>query len=404
MDLPRRLNPDTLLWCGYSGMFFFLPVATSPMVICGAFVIGVWIVSGTFLKDMKIWITSDMKIPVLILMVLPWIGLIYTPVRPEGLNVALKTHYWIFTIALMPVLRLRVRAEEQGERGHPDVILRIFLAGLLLNSVLSTLQVLDVIPLRRGLPVGLMGGDSAHIPFSLLLISGILVSSFYFFKARSWKVRAAYAVIMLQFFVTMSFVGARSGYLALIVMSPLLVYNLVGRRHFLRILAGSIILICLLFASPVVQSRVAKIKDDLSHYAQGDVNTSIGLRFHMWEIAWAEIKKSPFIGTGTAGFVWSWEHYKNKASLPFFIHGNPHNSFLYMTVSFGLPGLAAFCWLLFIMARNGWHRRNSPLGFGVLSFTIVFITGSLVDTPLLSIAAAHAFSLFAGIAGALDAS
>lgn len=404
MDLPKRLNPDTLLWYGYACMFFFLPVATSPMVICGAFVIGVWIVSGTFLTDMKIWMKSDMKVPVLIFMVLPWIGLIYTPVRAEGLNVAFKTHYWIFTIALMPILRLRVRAQEQGGKGHPDVILKMFLAGLLLNSVISTLQFGGVIPLRRGVPGGLLGGDSAHIPFSLLLTSGILIASFYFLKAQSWKVRAAYAVLMLQFFVTMSFVGARSGYMALIVLSPLLMNNLVGRRHFVRILAGSIILICLLFASPVVQSRVAKIKDDLSHYAQGDVNTSIGLRLHMWKIALTEIKKRPFIGTGTAGFAWSWEQYKKDASLPFFIHGNPHNSFLYMTVSFGLPGLTVFCWLLFIMVRKGWHSRNSSLGFGVLSFAMVFITGSLVDTPLLSIAAAHAFSLFAGIAGALDAS
>jgi len=56
------------------------------------------------------------------------------------------------------------------------------------------------------------------------------------------------------------------------------------------------------------------------------------------------------------------------------------------------------------MLRQGWHGRKSSLGFAVLSFTIVFLTGSLVDTPMLSISAAHALSLFTGIAGALDAS
>lgn len=385
-------------------MFFFLPVATSPMVICGVFVIGAWIVSGGFPHDLKIWMRSDMKIPLLILILLPWIGLIYTPVPSEGLNVAFKTHYWLFSIALMPVLRSRVKTAGDGNEGRPDLIIKAFLSGLVLNSIISAVQFLGILPLKRGLPVGLMGGDSAHIPFSLLLTTGILVSSFCFLKARSWKVRLVYALLMVQFFVTMSFIGARSGYLALIVLSPLIVYNILGRRHLLRILAGSVILISLLFASPVVQSRVSKINDDLMHYKQGDVNTSIGLRLHMWKIAFAEIEKNPLIGTGTAGFLKSWERYKKDPSLPFFIHGNPHNSFLYMTVSFGIPGLVAFCWLLFIMLRNGWKERNSSLGFGVLAFTTVFITGSLVDTPLLSIAAGHAFSLFAGIAGALDAS
>ncbi len=385
-------------------MFFFLPVATSPMVVCGVFVIVVWLVSGRFMDDLRTWMRSELKIPVFIMILLPWTGLIYTPVPSEGLNVAYKTHYWLFAIALMPVLRLRLSAAEHGNDGRPDLIILAFLSGLVLNSIISMIQVLGLLPLRRGLPVGLMGGDSAHIPFSLLLTTGILLSSFYFLKARYRKTRILCAFLMVQFFVTMSFIGSRSGYVALVLLSPLIMYNIVGKKRMLVILGGSLLLVFLLSVSPVVQSRIAKINDDLIHYRQGDVNTSIGLRLHMWKIALAEIERNPLIGKGTAGFLDSWARYKKDPSLPFFIHGNPHSSFLYMTVSFGMPGLAAFCWLLFIMLRRGWRGRNSPLGFCVLAFTTVFITGSLVDTPLLSIAAGHAFSLFAGMAGALDAS
>ena len=404
MGFLKKINPDILIWAGYSGMFFFLPIATSPTVICGMFILTVWIVSGKFLKDIKLWLKSDMKIPMLLFILLPWIGLIYTPVLQEGLNVALKTHYWLFAIALMPLLLSRIEAPDPGIKGNPDLIIKMFLSGLVVNSAISILQFLSLVPLKRGLPTGLLGGGSAHIPFSLLLTTGILISSFYFLKARPWKVRLIYAFFMVQFFVTMSFIGARSGYMALILLSPLIVYNIIGRRHFFWILLGSIIIISLLFLSPTVQSRVSKIKDDLLQYKQGNVNTSIGLRLHMWEIALSEIKKNPLIGMGTAGFIKSWEIYKKDPSLPFFIHGNPHNSFLYMMVSFGILGLLSFCWLLFIMLRNGWKKRDSSLGFAVFVFTMIFVIGSLVDTPLLSIAAAHAFSLFAGIAGAIDAS
>lgn len=402
--LLRKINTNTLLWAGYAGMFFFLPVATSPLAICGVFVIAVWIVSGKFLKDIKIWMASDMKIPMLMMILLPWIGLIYTPVPREGLNVAFKTHYWLFSIALMPLMKSRVKATDQKNMGQPDLIIKMFLSGLVLNCTVAIVQFLGLAPLRRGIPTGLLGGDSAHIPFSLLLTTGIIVSSFYFLKTRSVKIRLVYACLMVQFFVTMTFIGARSGYLALIVLSPLIVYNVVGRRHLFKILSGSIIIIALLFASPVVQSRVSKIKEDMMQYKQGNVNTSIGLRLHMWNIACAAIKKSPLIGIGTAGFLSVWEQYKEDPSLPFFIHGNPHNSFLYMMASFGILGLTSFCWLLFIMLRNGWKERGSPLGLAAFAFTVVFIIGSLVDTPLLSVAVAHAFSLFAGIASAIDES
>lgn len=404
MDLLRRINPHILLWYGFAGMFFSLPVGTSPLAMCGIFVLVMWVASGTFPDDIRTWARSDIKIPILILILLPWIGMIYTPVPREGLSVALKTHYWLFSIALMPVLQSRIRAADQGAGGDPDLIIKAFLAGLVLNSAVATVQFLGFIPMKRGIPVGLMGGDSAHIPFSLLLTTGIVVSSFYYFRARSGKERFIYALLMIQFFVTIHFVGARSGYLALIVLSPLIAYNVLGRKHLFGIATGSMVLVILLFSFPVVQSRVSKVKDDLMRYKQGDVNTSVGLRLHMWEIALREIGKSPLIGTGTAGFLEAWEHNKKDPSLPFFIHGNPHNSFLYMTVSFGIPGLVAFCWLLFIMARNGWSERGSPPGFALFAFTVVFITGSIVDTPLLSVAAAQALSLFAGIAGAVRAS
>jgi O-antigen ligase len=404
MGYARKINVDSMLRAGYAGMFFFLPVATSPLVICGIFVIAVWMVSGRFPGDIKAWSTSDMKIPLLLLILLPWLGLLYTPVLREGLGVALKTHYWLFSLALMPLLRTWGKDAGQGSRGQPDLLIKLFLLGLALNSSVSLGQFLGFLPLKRGLPVGLLGGGSAHIPFSLLLTTGMLVSSFYVLKAGSWKVRLVYAVIMAQFFATMSFVGARSGYLALIVLSPFVVYNISGLRHPLKILAGSIIIISLLCASPVVQSRVSKIKEDLSQYKLGNVNTSIGLRFHMWEIALAEIRKNPLIGKGTAGFIESWDKYGKEPSLPFFIHGNPHNSFLYMMVSFGIPGLLSFCWLLFLMIRKGWKGRNSSMGFAVFAFTAVFVTVSLVDTPLLSLPAAQAFSLFAGMAGAMDES
>jgi O-antigen ligase len=390
MELLRKINPDTLLWTGYLGMFFFLPIATSPTVICGVFVLGVWIISGKFLRDITTWQNSKIVLPVIILIVLPWTGLMYTPLPADGFPVALKTHYWLYAIAIAPVIT---------PRRQPDLIIKMFLLGLSLNSAISILQFAGLVHLKKGLATGLLGGSSAHIPYSLLLTIGILIASFYFLKAQSKRERLLYVSAMIQYVATIGFTGGRSGYVALIVLSPFIVYNIIGQQHLVKILIVSVIAVSFLFSFPVVQSRFLKAKEDIVLYTQGNVNTSIGLRFHMWEIALSEIKKNPILGIGTAGFKKSWELHKKDPSLPFYDH--PHNSFLYMMVSFGIVGLVAFCTLLFVMLKRGWKCRDSALGFAVFTFTTVFIVGSLTDTQVLPFATAIALPLFTGVSEAL---
>jgi O-antigen ligase len=391
MDLSKRYNADDIIWAGYAGMFFFLPVATSPTVISGLLVITAWIASGKFIKDIRVSRAYRITLPVVCLMLLPWIGLFYTPSFPDGLNLARKSYYWIYAFAIIPVLSVQKR---------PDLLIRIFLAGLSFNSAISILQYTGIVPLKKGLATGLLGGSSAHIAYSLLLTIGILIASFYYFQARSRKERSLFIVAMLQYFVTIGFTGGRSGYLALIFLSPFIVYNLIGQRSIWKIITVSIVVTAILFAFPVVRSRFAKVGEDIQMYRQGNVNTSVGLRFHMWGIAYTEIKAHPFFGTGTQGFKRSWEVHKKDPSLPYFDH--PHNSFIFMMLSFGFPGLAAFCWLLFLMLKRGWERRNSAMGFSVVAFTAVFIIGSLTDTQVIPFATATAFPLFAGMSEAAD--
>jgi O-antigen ligase len=83
---------------------------------------------------------------------------------------------------------------------------------------------------------------------------------------------------------------------------------------------------------------------------------------------------------------------------------HPHNSFLYMMVSYGIPGLVAFCWLLFVMLKKGYKGRDSAPGFSVFVFTSVFIIGSLTDTQVLPFATAIALPLFTGMSEAINAS
>ena len=280
--------------------------------------------------------------------------------------------------------------------------MKMFLAGLSLNSMIAILQYVGVLH-DKGFATGLVGGASPWISFSLLLTTGILIASHYAAKAQTGRDRMLYLSAILLYFVTIGCVGGRSGYLALVILFPLLVYNVLGQKHVAKVVIASIAGIALLCAFPVVRSRISRATEDIQMYRQGKIDTSLGLRFHMWGIALKEIESNPIIGMGTAGFREAWAKYKGDPSLPYYDH--PHNSFIYMMVSFGIPGLLSFCWLLFVMLKKGWKGRKSPMGFAVFVFTVVFIIGSMTDTELYPYAMATALPLFAGMSEAVhDAS
>jgi O-antigen ligase len=390
MGFLKKINTDSLLWAGFCGMFFFLPVMTPPTAYCAVLIATVWFLSGRFLRDIPSFWNMEVALPMTVFVLLPWIGLLYAPQPAEGFGVAWKTRYWILPVAIIPVLSFRDR---------PDLLLKMFLSGLSLNSTIAILQYAGALHMED-FATGLLGGASPWISFSLLLTTGILIASFYAAKARAGKERVLYLTAILQYFITIGCVGGRSGYLALIILFPLMVYNIVGQKHMVRILLVSVVGISLLFAFPVVRDRISRAAEDIEMYKQGKIDTSLGLRFRMWGIALEEIESHPVIGMGTAGFRKAWEKHKGDPSLPFYDH--PHNSFIYMMVSFGIPGLFSFCWLLFVMLKKGWRGRHSPIGFAVFVFTVVFIIGSMTDTELYPFAMSTALPLFVGLSEGAD--
>jgi O-antigen ligase len=392
MVWPKK-PPDigTLLLIGYSGLFFFSTIANSPVEICGALVLGLWILSGRFLPDTKTWLKSPEALPVIGMILLPWIGLLYTSSPSQGLNMAARGYYWLYAIALVSVVR---------DAKTSDFLIHAFLAGLCVNAAASVLQVIHILPLRYGTPSGFLGISSPWITYTLLMTAGMCIASFYFRRASGSGPKLIYAFLMLLYFLTIGFVGGRSGYVAFIILSPLVVYNLLGGKHLGRIIVLTVLVISVLFSFPVVQNRFMQARKDLISYRAGNVNTSVGLRLHMWDVTFNGIKSHPFLGIGTNGFTRLWQENKKLVSLPFYDH--PHNSFLYMVVSFGIPGLAVFCWLLFVMLKTGWRTFDSALGFSLFVFTLVFVIGSLTDTQLLVFPTMILFVLFSGCAAAWE--
>jgi len=373
-------------------MFFFIPVAKSPAIISGLAALIIWIISGIGFKRLPVLIKQTCFIPVSVLLILIWLGLL----NAENINYELKhvkrSYYWLYVFAVASLPFARVDAEK---------LLKAFLGGLIFTAILSIMQYANLAPMRsHAFPMGLLSGFH-HIILSLFLVFGILVLSFYFKEASSKKTGAFILCLMVVCFIDLSIVVyGRSGYAAFFLLSPIVIYNLFGKKNLLIMTVLIAIILTVFLLSPKVQERIRHAKDDITKYSEGDTNTSLGLRLEMWQLSAKLFLDNPLTGTGSSGFQSMWERNIPYADAQYF--QTPHNTFLYVASAYGIPGIITIIWMFIVLFRSGWQNKDTVIGFSILSFALVFFIGSLANTMILGSAKTAWVSVFIGLQGALN--
>lgn len=378
----NSLTTDRLLfWC-FCGLFFFIPIATSPAVIVGALALAIWIFSGKIVKDYKKWLNAKWIYAVLFFVLLPWVGLLYTDDLSIGLKFASKTHYWLFALAISSL---------SLEESNRKTLLTSFLAGLSATAFVSLLQYAGFFQMIKHAPTFFM----SHINISLFLVFGILILSFRFKTAGTFRQKALLLGLMVLFFISLSVSTGRIGYLSFMLLSPWMFSTLFGKKYLLWAVVSAVIMAGVLFSFSTVQNRVRVAVDEFKVYHEGKKDTSIGLRLHMWGGAVKILKEHPIIGVGTGGYKNAMAKFSDDKEIQPPIQ--PHNGFLYMAVSFGIAGLVSIIWLFTVYIRKGWQARNGIVGYSILSFGFVFLVGNMTDSQILSFSTAVMFTLLTGL-------
>lgn len=375
---PVSYNKQDILLFMFVLVFGTITVAPAPKSIALALMGGFWILSGLWWTQRASWLKTDWLVPLLLMIAVPWVALFWSPDRVTGLKDAQRSVYWLYSL---PAVTLVFR------RYSPRVLMASFLAGLYLNVLVSFLQWMQLLPMYKGQGFGLL----QHITLGLLLVAGLLFLAYFYREANSGWIRFVLLLGMVLLVWNLVIGASRAGYLGFLLALPWMLNIMFNRRQILMILLIGVFAISGMVLSPVVNSRLIEIRHDVEKYHQGNGLTSVGLRLHMWKGALKIWKEHPLLGVGTGGYR---ETYKKIADDPAYaIYSHPHNSVLYLAVSYGLVGLIIFAWLMTVVTRRAWLARATTEGFIMLTLLYVIAVGSLTDTQIMG----HATGVLLGI-------
>ncbi len=361
--------------------FFALAIGTAPLTITTLTTLGIWILSGSCWRNRQEWLGSNWLIPLLLLIILPWLGMLWSDAANHKLNFAQRSYYWLFAL---------VAASWLKEEASLLKVIYSYIAAMLLTALIVLLYSFSIIN-NACFMTGII--QKGYITYSLLLVVAALMLARFFREAGTSQRKIVILIAITTLAVAVTQLSGRSGYLALLLLSPWLFLTMFGIRRMLPVMVATIIIIALTLSSQRVQQRLALIPQEINRYQSGDKSeTSVGARLQMWQDGWQVFRNHPILGAGTAG-LW---HETNQLRPGHGIN-HPHNSYLYVAANYGIFGILIYGWLLLITLRRAWMARNTLAGHTILSFLIVIMIGSMTDTQLLSLATGIAAGFIVGL-------
>lgn len=385
----KDFSAETLLFYIFIAGYFSMPLGTAPPTVMSIAAAAVWLFSGLAFRSRDIYLKASWCRPVWALTLLPWICLLYSP-DPSGIGMdyAGKTHYWIYAFAIAAV----------AGWVNGEMFVRAFLAGLAVNALVGLMQLIGLYPPTHGWYSGFGRGYSSLTAY---LVLGMLISSFYFRTLTDRRFKGLAIFLTGFYFFHLIILQGRTGYVTAVMLMPLIIRNLFSRFHPARIAAVCILLVGMMFLSPIVRERaelsVAQLKYHLEaapEKAWGREYTPHQDRFYMWYGAVKIFLDHPIAGVGTGGYQAA-RHAIGKPDDPLMAH--PHNDVLYMAANYGLIGIAVFIWFFWTLVQNSWRERQTAVGYFVLSCALVILVSGLLNAQILDAGMAFLLAFTTGL-------
>lgn len=317
----------------------------------------------------------------LLIFIIHIIGLTYT----QNFEYALKDLKIKLPLLLIPIAIAESRLIDKREL---HFVYYALLSSVFISSIISTYLYLTIDHsaednLRSISPI------ISHIRLSLIACVAFFVSIYFvieFNKKNKWlQLLMILNTFWILYFI--SILGARAGYLSILVASIVIVFYKCIEYKKLNYILYSLVLflsttwLTYHFSMPV-QKRVDEVFYEVKSHNEGanPSGKSISQRFVYWNIAKSIFNENKIIGTGTGDIDDAFRDYyaKHETNLEVRYQHRAHNQYITILCTFGIIGF-----ILFMVAIIYPFVKNR-LYFDMLatSFLIIFLISMLTEDTL----------------------
>jgi len=308
----------------------------------------------------------------------------------------LKTNKWLWLLGACSLFALIARAyygyNSNQLRAFVSIFiyLAIFPQNLLTNINLKYLTVAGAITSLSFMLLQTFfyqhgrSWDINPIPYATFIASISVLSFYFLLQIKSKKHMFLWLITFATTLVPLFYSQSRGLWLALATAIFILLIKVIITQRKALYLLIPIALVSLLafsFGSEKIIQRINYTKSEIQRINSGDLSTSIGLRFQMWQAAILLTHESPLIGLGD-------DHIKYKQALAdkaiisqeIVYRNHYHNQYLNELIKYGIIGLML---LLLCIVTPCYYliKNNNENTWPGLLIIIIFVIASLTDVP-----------------------
>lgn len=218
-------------------------------------------------------------------------------------------------------------------------------------------------------------------PYSTFSASVTILSLYYLISNNKFRI-----INLIAFSLGLSsvLISQTRGSLLSLIIATIILLLIVKMRNKLKIISTIIALILsigVLNYSTLV-SRFEQSRQEMVNISSGNLNTSIGYRFQIWQAGY-ELAKSPtLIGIGKNYLKANEELYKQGNISKYAIYWDHyHNQYINSLIKNGVIGLLIF--LYFMIIPIFWHIKYNQNTLSILGLLIstIYMVSSLTEIP-----------------------
>lgn len=311
----------------------------------------------------------------------------------------------LLPFVLLPAMAWTIRAGAWT----PQSWLAAVAVAALLSGAYATYQFLTLGGIRAEGATGnaIKFGNGAVLLATICLFA----AQFYPFQKNSliWRMGLVASSIVATFASLLS--GSKGGWLALILIALISGYAFFqkGSRLTRSAFVGSILVLVVaasFLAPSIVRDRIVNGVDGAVHWFQsgGEITeSSVSLRFKLWELGYDIFKENPIFGAGAEGKAVRWAELvaADPAAQIIGVHKSAHNDFIEVLSEGGLVAAVglAFTYIGVWLAFWRWRNHPDPVILALARMGLALVPIYLVFGLTVSVSGINFFrSIFIGYA------